>query len=329
MDSDIYMILAGGALMFMLLCSLVLTAFLVVRPRVRLRKRMAAYDLVATGSGKRSAKSSTNPRQKRIQEKLQELEDKGRKQSRSNQIRVELSQAGLNISIKQYLMVMAAAGVVGFVVPWVMGVPVMLAAAIGVIVAFALPKVVLKLRASGRQKAFTKEFATAIDVLIRGVRSGLPVGECLNIIGREMPDPVGEEFRLLVEGQKLGISLNELLRRALERMPSPDFKFFAIVLQIQQTTGGNLADTLENLSNVLRERKKMKDKVQALSSEAKSSAGIIASLPFGVMALIQFSNPEFLEPLFNETMGHWMLGIAAVWMAIGLGVMAKMIHFKI
>lgn len=329
MDSGLYITLVSTVLVFLLICTLSVAVVFVLRPQMRLKKRMAAYDLVGAGGGRRGAKSSANPHQKRIQEKLQELENKGKKQSRSSLIRASLAQAGLSIDVKQFLLLMVVIGLVGGMVSLFMGMHIVVAAGIGVISAFALPKLGLKFMAASRQKAFTKHFANAVDVLIRGVRSGLPVSECLNIIGRELPDPVGEEFRLLIEGQKLGISLDELLRRALERMPTSDFKFFAIVLQIQQTTGGNLADTLENLSNVLRERKKMKDKVQALSSEAKSSAAIIASLPFGVMALIQFTNPEFLAPLFDENIGHYMLIGAALWMCVGLGVMAKMIHFKI
>ena len=329
MDSGTYLVIVGSGFVFMLLGSLALTAVAILRPRMRLKRRMADYDLVGQKSGKRSAKGSSNPRQKRIQEKLQELENKGKSKSRRHQLRHDLAQAGLSISVKQYVVIMLVLGLAGGVIAKVMGMPIIVAAAAGVIAAFGIPKLGLKLKAASRQKAFTKEFANAVDVLIRGVRSGLPVGECLNIIARELPDPVGEEFRLLVEGQKLGIGLDQLLRRALERMPTSDFKFFAIVLQIQQSTGGNLADTLENLSNVLRERKKMKDKVQALSSEAKSSAAIIASLPFGVMTLIQFTNPEFLSPLFNETLGNYMLIGAGLWMSAGLAVMSKMIHFKI
>ena len=183
--------------------------------------------------------------------------------------------------------------------------------------------------ARSRQKTFTSHFANAVDVVVRGIKSGLPVGECLNIIGREAPEPVGEEFRNLVEGQKIGLSLEELLNRGLERIPTTEYKFFAIVLQIQQKTGGNLARTLENLSNVLRERKKMRDKIKSLSSEAKSSAMIIGSLPFFVCGMISLLNPDYMKLLFTTTVGNVLLGIGLGWMGLGVLVMSKMINFKI
>jgi tight adherence protein B len=318
-----------GVIAVFMLATLLTVGVVVVRPRMRLRRRMAALDLIGGGHASAAAGKDNNPRQKRIQDKLKELEGKGKKQARRNQIRSSLAQAGIALSIRNYLIAIIALGVACALGSMVLGMSVMAAVPIGVMASLALPKMILGFLAGGRQKAFTKEFANAVDVLIRGIRSGLPVGECLAIIGREMPEPVGQEFRLLVEGQKIGISIDELLRRGLERMPTSEYKFFAIVLQIQQSTGGNLADTLENLSKVLRARKKMKDKVQALSSEAKSSAAIIGSLPFGVMALIYFTNPEFLMPLFTTTVGHYLMIVAAVWMSIGVGVMMKMINFKI
>nr|WP_246423781.1 type II secretion system F family protein [Roseospira goensis] len=179
-----------------------------------------------------------------------------------------------------------------------------------------------------RQKRFTTEFPNAIDVLVRGVQSGLPVSECIGIVGREVPDPVGAEFRMMVEGQRVGLPLSEIMARGLERMPTPEYKFFAIVLQIQQQTGGNLAETLANLSTVIRERKQMRLKVKALSSEAKASAWIIGSLPFIVVALISLTSPTYLVPLFETAAGHIIMVGGLLWMATGVAIMAKMINFK-
>ena len=178
-----------------------------------------------------------------------------------------------------------------------------------------------------RQKEFTNHFTGAIDILVRGTRSGLPINECLVIIGRESPNPVGEIFQDIVEGQRLGLSVTDLIDRGLERMPTPEFNFFSIVLVIQQQTGGSLADTLEGLSNLLRERKKLSDKIRALSSEAKASAAIIGSLPFFLGLVMTLINPTFLEPLFTETVGNIMLGGGLLWMAAGVFVMSKMIDF--
>ena len=155
----------------------------------------------------------------------------------------------------------------------------------------------------------------------------MPIGECLSIIGRESPNPVGEIFQDIVEGQKLGLSITELIDRGLERMPTPEFNFFSIVLIIQQKTGGSLADTLEGLSDLLRERKKLSDKIRALSSEAKACAGIIGSLRFFLAIMITLINKDFLSPLFTETIGNIMLGGGLLWMAIGVFVMSKMIDF--
>lgn len=330
--SSDFVIITGAVFSMVLIVSLVLvTSVTVIRPRMRLKRRLAAYGLLADGSGGRaSGNSNANLRQRRIQEKLQELEEsKSQNKSRRNQLRLDMMQAGMEVNVKRYVLMSIALGLAAVVLNLLFGLNPIIAILIGVIAGFGVPKFILKLMARGRQKAFTMNFANAIDVLVRGMKSGLPVGECLAINGREAPDPVGEEFRLLVEGQKIGLSIQELLARGLERIPTNEYKFFAIVLAIQQQTGGNLAGTLENLSTVLRERKKLRDKVRALSSEAKASAMIIGSLPFVVMALLSLLNPEYIGLLFTETIGNIMMGVGLAWMSIGVFVMSKMINFKV
>jgi tight adherence protein B len=327
LDGGIILAVFATVAMLLLMTTVTLAAVVVLRPRMRLRRRMADLGLVNTKGGSQSG-AGANARQRRIQEKLQELEDKGKERSRRNQIRADLLQAGLDTNIKTYLIASGVVGVVAALVLLIMGMSWLVILPGAAIAAFGLPKVALRFMANSRQKKFTKEFANAIDVLVRGIKSGLPVGECLNIIGRESPDPVGEEFRLLVGGQKIGVGIDELLRRGLERMPTPEYKFFAIVLQIQQQTGGNLAETLDNLSNVLRERKKMRDKVTAVSSEAKSSAMIIGCLPFFVMGMISLINPDYMALLFTTRTGNFLIGGGMTWMLTGIGVMWKMINFK-
>jgi tight adherence protein B len=305
------------------------TATVIVRPRLTLRRRMENYGL-SGGRGGGGAGRMPGNRQRRIQERLQELEEKkDKKRARRNQIRSDLLQAGIAMKIERYLMLTGAVGVLVALTAWAAGFSVFLAIPIGIIAAFGLPKAVLRLIARSRQKKFTTHFANAVDVIVRGIKSGLPVGECLAINGRESPEPVGEEFRHLVEGQKIGLTLEELLNRGLGRIPTTEYKFFAIVLQIQQKTGGNLARTLEGLSNVLRERKKLRDKIKALSSEAKASAMIIGSLPFIVGGMVALLNPDYIKLLFVTTMGNVMLGAGLVWMGLGILVMSKMINFKI
>lgn len=147
-------------------------------------------------------------------------------------------------------------------------------------------------------------------------------------MAREFDPPLGEEFRLLVEGQNLGLTIDDLMAKGIERLPTAEYKFFAIVTQIQRQTGGNLADTLSNLSTVLRERKMMRDKAQAMAAEAKASAMIIGSLPFAVAGLLSVVNPDYLMLLFTEKTGNILLGIGAFWMTCGSLVMRKMINFK-
>jgi tight adherence protein B len=222
--------------------------------------------------------------------------------------------------------------IVGTIVPAAylfMGYPTIGAPTVAVLAAILLPNVILQLIAVRRQAAFTREFANAIDILVRGIRSGLPVTECLGIIGREMADPLGEEFRRLVEGQKMGLSLEQMLTRALQRMPTAEFKFFAIVIQVQQQTGGSLADTLANLSRVLRDRKKMRDKAAAMAGEAKASAAIIGSLPVVSGILLSLINSDYMTVFFASTLGKAMFYGGILWMGIGMLVMRQMIHIRI
>jgi tight adherence protein B len=325
-DGTTALLFLGSGLAVLVLILFGSVFYFALKPRMALNKRLSNFGLRPVGGGKTGDRQA-GARQNRIQERLQELEDKGKKKRRRNQIRSDLLQAGLDVSIKNFLMISAIIGLVSTGVYLLMGLPKVGAIPAGFVGAFLLPKMGLRMMAKSRQKKFTKNFANSIDVLVRGIKSGLPVGECLAIIGREAPEPVGGEFFLLVEGQKMGIAMDTLLLRGLERMPTPEFKFFAIVLQIQQQTGGNLADTLEGLSNVLRERKRMKDKIKSMSSEAKSSAAIIGSLPFFVAVMVTMMSPNYLDPLLYTDMGNYMIGGGMVWMGVGIAVMAKMINF--
>lgn len=328
-EPNIMVIILAAGLVIALFVVLILILTFVIGPRRKMRQRLSSYDLlggeVVAGS---SAKGAANIRQRRIQEKLQELEDKkDAKKSRTNQIRLDLLRAGSTLSVRNFVIISIVTGLVAIAISKLLGLSLIISILFGLAGGIGLPKLVMRFKAKGRQKKFTQHFANAIDVVVRGIKSGLPVGECLAICGRESPDPVGEEFRHLVEGQKLGLEIQELMSRGLERIPTSEYKFFAIVLQIQQQTGGNLAKTLENLSNVLRERKKMKDKVQSMSSEAKSSAMIIGSLPFFVSAMISLINPDYMALLFTETIGNFMLAGGLGWMAAGIFVMSNMINF--
>lgn len=183
------------------------------------------------------------------------------------------------------------------------------------------------MRRNRRQNKFLLEFANSIDIVVRGIKSGLPVNDCIRIIANESPDPIGPEFAEIVEGQKLGIPLDQGLERMYERMPLAEVNFLAIVIAIQQKTGGNLAEALANLSKVLRDRRKMKSKIEAMSMEAKASASIIGILPPGVMGMLYFTNPEYIELLWITSLGQALLVMCGTWMLIGVLIMKKMIAF--
>jgi len=198
---------------------------------------------------------------------------------------------------------------------------------VAVVGMLGLPKFYLRTKVKRRLKKFTALFADAIDILIRGVRTGLTIGECLAIVGREMPDPVGLEFRLITEGVQLGITIDDCLTRLYRRVPTAEVRFFSIVLVMQRSTGGNLAETLEKLTEVIRSRKRMRDKIQALSSEAKTSAAIVGSLPILVAMALAALAPKYIATLFTTDTGNWIILSGLVWMTIGVFVMGKIIRF--
>ena len=205
--------------------------------------------------------------------------------------------------------------------------PLVIAAAMFV-VGLGLPRWVLGFLTNRRKKKFTENFATAIDVIVRSVKSGLPTNEALRIVAREVPNPVGSEFHNLVESLKVGVTLEQAMKRMMESMPTPEVGFFAIVMTIQTKSGGNLSEALGNLASVLRDRKRLQGKIKAMSSEAKASAMIIGSLPPGVMGIVYLTTPAYISKLFTEKAGNLMLAGCVFWMSMGIMVMRKMINFK-
>ena len=190
-----------------------------------------------------------------------------------------------------------------------------------------MPRWLLKFLRKRRQQVFLNDFADAIDIMVRGLKSGLPVTDAMKVISTETPAPVGPEFLEIVEGQRVGISIEQGIERMYDRMPLPEVNFLSIVMNIQSKTGGNLSEALNNLSKVLRDRKKMKAKITAMSQEAKASAAIIGSLPFVIMGALTVLNPAYLNPLWDTTLGNIMVIGSGVWMVLGILVMRKMINF--
>ena len=230
--------------------------------------------------------------------------------------------------MRTFYIISAVVGVVTGLGALVFGLPILVVLGIALIFGLGLPRWVVSFLGKRRMKKFSGEFANAVDVIVRGIKSGLPVHECFKIIARESPAPLGPEFQRLVEGLGVGLTLEQALEKMYGRMPTSELRFFTIVIAIQQKTGGNLAEALGNLSTVLRARRMMGEKIKALSSEALASAGIIASLPPAVMTMVMFTTPSYMMPLFTDFRGNFLLLIAVCLMATGIFVMKRMISFK-
>jgi len=268
-------------------------------------------------------------RRRQVAETLKELEQKQKAREKLT-LRMRLERAGLDMTPRSFWIVSVVAGLVLGAVSFVSlpGMNPLISVAAAFVGALGLPRWIVGRLIKRRQSKFLDEFANSIDVVVRGVKSGLPLNECLNIIARESPSPIKEEFKEVVEQQRVGVPLSECFERMMVRMPLPEVNFFAIVIAIQQQAGGNLSEALGNLAGVLRDRKRMQAKVKALSAEAKASAGVLACLPFAVMSMVYFSTPGYIKILFTTKMGQFMLVCAAAWMTCGILVMKKMINFK-
>jgi tight adherence protein B len=201
------------------------------------------------------------------------------------------------------------------------------ALAFGFAAGFGLPRWVLKFLKKRREKKFLAALPDAVDVIVRGIKAGLPLFDSIKMVAVDAPEPLRGEFASIVETQAIGMPLSEACERLYDRMPVPEANFFGIVVAIQQKAGGNLSEALGNLSKVLRDRKRMRAKIQAMSMEAKASAGIIGALPIAVMVLVYLTTPKYIEALWIEPMGRVLLAISAMWMTMGCLVMKKMINF--
>ena len=275
---------------------------------------------------KKAAANTPEARRKQIVDQLQEA-DKAERKARMT-LKARIRHAGLGMNVRTFWIVSGGLGVTALLMALMFGLNILLGMGLALIFGLGLPRWVLSFLAKRRMKKFSSLFADAVDVIVRGIKSGLPVHDCFKIIARESPAPLGPEFQKLVEGLGVGLTLSEALNKMYERMPTPELKFFSIVMAIQQKTGGNLAEALTNLSTVLRARRMMGEKIKALSSEATASAGIIGSLPPAVMILVTLTTPAYMMILFTDPRGQFMLLIAVAMMSLGVFVMKKMIAFK-
>ncbi len=249
--------------------------------------------------------------------------------SRADKLRLRLAQTGKKWTMKQYLSASSGLAFVIMALLWLKGAPLYLALFAGLLIGAGLPHMVINFLINKRVKDFTANFPDAIELLVRGLKSGLPVGETLNVVAKEIPGPVGIEFKMVTEKIKIGKTMEDALQETADRLGTAEFQFFVITLAIQRETGGNLAETLANLADVLRKRSQMKLKIRAMSSESKASAYIVGSLPFFVFGMVWTVNQKYLEGFFYEPRLIIAGIIGAVWMSIGVFIMAKMVSFEI
>jgi tight adherence protein B len=273
----------------------------------------------------RSSRAPQKSRREQIEETLKELDVKA--QRRNPPLSVKIQQAGLSWSKSKFIIISACLGLIAFALVVLVGGGLLPAAAAGFAGAFGFPLWLLRFLKRRREAKFLNGFPDAVDVIVRGIKAGLPLMDSLKVIAAEAQEPIRSEFRSIVETQAIGLPLGEACGKLYERMPLSEANFFGIVISIQQKAGGNLSEALGNLSRVLRDRKKMKAKIQAMSMEAKASAMIIGSLPVCVGCLVYLTSPAYIELLWLTDLGRFMIAGCAFWMAIGVLVMKQMINF--
>jgi len=244
-------------------------------------------------------------------------------------LRLKLQRAGIAATPGRFAAVAAGLGVVTIAVAIVLRQSIMVAVPLGIAAGLGLPNIYLSWRAGRRRKKFVQLFPEAVELMVRGLKSGVPVTQTIISVGEEIIDPVGPEFRHVAHSAAVGVTLIDALWDAAKRIGVPEFQFFVVALTIQRETGGNLAETLENLSDILRKRLQMQLKVKALSSEARSSAFIIGALPFVMFSILYFLNGPYIMILVEDSRGQMLLGIGLFMMSLGAAVMARMVKFEI
>jgi tight adherence protein B len=274
----------------------------------------------------RQADKSQRSRREQVEGTLKEL-DARRLKDKKVALTTRITQAGLAWSVQKFWTVSGILAAAAFMLALTAGGGLLGAGGLAFAAGFGLPRWLLNFLKKRREKAFLRALPDAVDVIVRGIKAGLPLFESIKVVAADAPEPLRSEFLAIIETQTIGMPLGEACARLFERMPLPEANFFGIVIAIQQKSGGNLSEALGNLSKVLRDRKKMAEKIQAMSMEAKASASIIGSLPPIVMLLVWMSTPGYISLLWTDPTGQFMLVGCVVWMSMGIFVMKKMINF--
>ncbi|MCK5384832.1 MAG: type II secretion system F family protein [Alphaproteobacteria bacterium] len=294
------------------------------------QKNIAIIRGISSGEGYVDEKDVQNKRRAEIAKKLKSTRDAGKKGQNNASISVKMQQAGLKPALGKFWALSFVSAIIFVVLAkFVFHFSVVLVGLFFVIGLFGLPRMILKRMIKKRQKKFLEEFADVLEAVVRLLKAGMPVSEAISMITREYDGPVGEEMSIIYDKQKIGIPLHEAALEGCKRMPLPEMKMFAAGLAIQAQTGSSLSEVLINLARVIRARFRLKRKVMALSSEAIASASIIACLPPLVATGLYFVSPGYLDPLFEEEFGNYLLMGALFWMFCGVVVMRQMINFKI
>jgi tight adherence protein B len=283
--------------------------------------------IARTGSAvpARAVRGAQKTRREQVEGTLKELEVQAK--AKSPPLTVKIQQAGLTWSKQRFIVTGVVMGSAAFLLFMIMDAGLLTSLGVGFAAAGGLPFWILKFLKKRREAKFLAGFPDAVDVIVRGIKAGLPLLDCLRMISFESAEPIRSEFRAIIDTQAIGMPIGEACSKLYDRIPLPEANFFGIVISIQQRAGGNLSEALGNLSKVLRERKKMKAKIQAMSMEAKASAAIIACLPLSVMMLVYLTSPEYISLLWTTSQGRMMLACSAAWMGTGVFVMKKMINF--
>ncbi|NVO14203.1 MAG: type II secretion system F family protein [Rhodoplanes sp.] len=273
-----------------------------------------------------STRSPQRLRREQLEETLNEIEARGKK-ANSPSLAVRIGRAGLDWSKRKFITIGAVLGVSVFALTWLAGGGLLAALGLGFAAGGGVPTWILNFLRKRREAKFLEHFPDAVDVIVRGIKAGLPLFDSMKVIVADSPEPIRSEFRAILETQTVGVPLGEACGRLYERIPLAEANFFGIVVAIQQQAGGNLSEALGNLSRVLRDRKKMKEKIKAMSMEAKASASIIGALPPIVMLTVYITSPDYISLLWTHPTGHVLLAVSAAWMTAGILVMKKMINF--
>ncbi|MDE1993850.1 MAG: type II secretion system F family protein [Rhizobiaceae bacterium] len=269
-------------------------------------------------------------RRKSVQDSLKDLEKRQQENTKKKlSLKGRLTQAGLTITPARFYLFSVAFGLFVMLATFIAGAPLPVVLGTPFAAAFGLPRWIIGFLIKRRQNKFLDEFPNALDLITRSIRSGLPLNDAVRLVSSESREPVKSEFRRVVEAQQVGLSMTDACARMMNHMPLQEVNFFAIVIAIQSQAGGNLSEALGNLARVLRERKKMKAKVVALSMEAKASAVIIGALPFIVATLVYLTSPQYMMILFTDPRGHLIMGAAGIWMSVGIYIMRNMVNFEI